>query len=73
MMDFNGQDLEIFFICCITDTLTVTMDGQEDILIGCLEHLSRAKKMFPKYGEDMIKRNNDLIYTTGLTLYHSLL
>ena len=39
MMDFNGQDLETFFIFYTIVILIVTMGGLVDTSIGCLVHL----------------------------------
>ena len=65
MMDFNGPDLEIFFICYITDTSIVTMGGLEAIWIGCLVHLLQARKTYQKFGEE-ITNTTKLFYKFNL-------
>ena len=52
MMDFNGQDLETFFICYTIVISIVTMGGLVDTSIGCLAHLQPIRKKFLRYGEE---------------------
>jgi len=54
MMDFNGPDLETFFICYIIDISIVTMDGLEATWIGCLVHLLQARRKYQKFGGEVI-------------------
>ena len=53
MMDFNGQDLETFFIYYTIVISIVTMGGLVDTSIGCLVHLQPTRRKFPRYGEEV--------------------